>query len=375
MVIAVNTRLLLKDKLEGIGRFAYETLRRITKQHPEHRFVFIFDRPFDKEFIFGPNVTPVVVGLPARHPILFYLWFEFSVKKILKNYKADIFLSPDGYLSLSTDVKSIAVIHDLNFEHFPKHLPWVMSKYYRYFFPRFAQKAARIATVSEFSKKDIHQKYGISNEKIDVVYNGASDAFKPLTTTQIEENRKLYSAGAPYFIYVGSQQPRKNLANLLKAFEKFRKTTKEPVKLLLTGSSYYWSSEMKKALNDMNCSHDVIFTGRLCDKELSELMASALALTYVSYFEGFGIPIIEAMRSKVPVIASNSSSIPEIAGDAAILVNPFSVDSIANAMEKIYTDKDLRESLIQKGLQKQLDYNWDKSAELLWASIQKAIKS
>jgi glycosyltransferase involved in cell wall biosynthesis len=375
LVIAVNTRLLLKNKLEGIGRFAYETLKRITLQHPEHQFIFIFDRPFDKDFIFAPNVIPVVIGPPARHPILFCIWLEYSVKKILKKYKADIFLSPDGYISLTTDVKSIAVIHDLNFEHYPKHLPMVMRNYYKYFFPRFAKKANRIATVSEYSKKDIQVQYNISREKIDVVYNGASEAFNPLSEEQIKENRKLYSGGAPYFLFVGSQHPRKNLANLLKAFEKFRKTAKEPVLLLLTGKSYYWSAEMKKALNDMEYRQDVIFTGRLCDKELSAIMASALALTYVSYFEGFGIPIIEAMRSKLPVIASNTSSIPEIAGDAALLVDPFSIDSISDAMVKIYSNQDLRNKLIEKGLQRQAGYSWDKSAELLWKTIEKTMQS
>jgi glycosyltransferase involved in cell wall biosynthesis len=375
LVIAVNTRLLLKNKLEGIGRFTYETLRRITVSHPEHEFVFIFDRPYDKEFIFAKNVTAVVVGPPARHPFLFCIWLEISVRKILKKHKVDLFLSPDGYISLSSDVKTLAVIHDLNFEHYPEHLPFVMRNYYRYFFPKFAQKAARIATVSAFSKIDITKQYGISEDKIDVVYNGASDAFKAINTEQKAENRKLYSSGAPYFIFVGSQHPRKNLTNLLKAFEKFRKSTTEPVLLLLTGGSYYWSAEMKQALNKMTYKKDVIFTGRLCDKELSAIMASALALTYVSYFEGFGIPIIEAMRSEIPVIASNTSSIPEIAGDAALYVDPFSVDSIAEAMTNIYANEELRTQLIAKGIKKQADYSWDKSAELLWESIEKTIKT
>src|SRR5512139_2040469 len=102
MRIAVNTRLLIKDKLEGIGWFTYETLKRITRKHPEHEFIFLFDRPFDKEFIFAQNIIPVIITPEARHPILWYLWFEYSVPRALKKYKADIFLSPDGYLSLST---------------------------------------------------------------------------------------------------------------------------------------------------------------------------------------------------------------------------------------------------------------------------------
>ncbi|HPB25791.1 MAG TPA: hypothetical protein PLE11_08500, partial [Bacteroidales bacterium] len=141
MNIAVNTRLLLDNRLEGIGWFTFETLRRIVTAHPEHTFYIIFDRPYHKKFIFSDNVVPVVVGPQARHPLLFYLWFEFSVPRVLKRIKADVFLSPDGYGSLRCRVQQLLVMHDLNFEHYPKDLPWIISRYYRYFFPRFARKA------------------------------------------------------------------------------------------------------------------------------------------------------------------------------------------------------------------------------------------
>ena len=131
MIIAVNTRLLLKNKLEGIGWFTFETLKRITQKHKEHQFVFIFDRPYSEEFIFSNNITPVVIVPQARHPFLWRWWFEKSIPKVLRRHKADLFLSPDGYLSLKTDVKSIAVMHDLNFEHHPNDLPFLVRRYYR----------------------------------------------------------------------------------------------------------------------------------------------------------------------------------------------------------------------------------------------------
>ena len=118
MRIAVNTRLLLKGKLEGIGWFTYESFKLIVRSHPEHEFFFIFDRKFDKEFIFSDNVTPIVVGPPARHPILHFIWYEISIPRILKKIKPDIFISPDSYLSLSSKYPDLIVIHDLNFEHF-----------------------------------------------------------------------------------------------------------------------------------------------------------------------------------------------------------------------------------------------------------------
>ena len=152
MKIAVNTRFLIKNKLEGIGWFTYESLKRITRQHPEHEFVFLFDRPYAEEFIFSDNVTGRVLFPPARHPLLWYWWFEYSVTAALKQIKPDIFLSTDGYLSLACQVPQVIVMHDLAFEHFPDHVNALTARYYRHFTPKFAKKANRIATVSEYSK-------------------------------------------------------------------------------------------------------------------------------------------------------------------------------------------------------------------------------
>ena len=198
MIIAVNTRILLKGKLEGIGWFTRETLQRITRNHPEHQFIFIFDRPYNEEFVFSGNVTPVVVSPPTRHPILWYFWFEWRIPRILRKYKADLFLSPDGYLSLRTRVKQLAVIHDINFAHRPKDLPFLYALYYNYFFPRFARRAARIATVSYYSKEDIVRTYHINPDKIDVVYNGVNKLYTPTSAEEQAATRNKYADGIPY---------------------------------------------------------------------------------------------------------------------------------------------------------------------------------
>ena len=140
MNIAVNTRVLLKNRLEGIGWFTFETMKRIAQWHPEHKFYFIFDRPYDPEFIFSDNIEPIVISPQARHPVLFYYWFEKSIPKVLNQIKADAFISPDGYLSLNTNINSLAVIHDISFMHNPKDFPFGIRNYYQYFFPRFAKK-------------------------------------------------------------------------------------------------------------------------------------------------------------------------------------------------------------------------------------------
>jgi glycosyltransferase involved in cell wall biosynthesis len=367
--IVINTRLLLPNKLEGIGWFTYETLKRITNNHPEHHFIFLFDRDFDEEFIFADNVTPLIISPQARHPILFYWWFEFSVGSLLNKLKPDLFLSPDGYLSLNAKCKQLAVIHDLNFEHYPNDLPFLVRKYYKYFFPRFAKKASRIATVSEFSKKDIETTYGIESSKIDVVYNGCNTAFAPVSEEIKKLTKDKYSSGNEYFLFVGALHPRKNVSRLFEAFDKFKSIQNSSVKLVIVGVKYYWTSDIKRTYLNMKHKKDVVFTGRLTSDELKNVIASAFALTYVPYFEGFGIPIIEAMNCDVPVITSNITSMPEIAGDAALLIDPFSVDSISDGMSKLYLDKDLRNSLIEKGRKRKLEFSWDKTADALWKSI------
>lgn len=369
MRIAVNTRLLLKDKLEGIGWFTFETLKRITESHPEHQFYFLFDRPYSKEFIFSGNIIPVVLNPQARHPFLYYIWFQFSVKNALNKIKPDLFISTDGYLPLNLKCKSLIVFHDLNFEHYPQDVPILERWYYRTFFPKFARAADRIATVSEFSKHDITDLYGIDKAKIDVVYNGANEAYMPISSTDQERVRQKLTSGFPYFYFIGSLHPRKNLANLFRAYDLYRKNSEYKVKLVITGVKKWWTNEIEAVYSGMSFKDDVIFTGRLTVAEARETMASALALTYVSYFEGFGIPIVEAFRSGTPVITSNVSSMPEISGNASLIVDPFDVSSISLALYKISSDNELRDQLVSRGFERAKVFTWEKSAENLWDTV------
>lgn len=369
MRIAVNTRLLLPGKLEGIGWFAHESLCRIVAAHPEHQFIYFFDRPYDGQFIHGPNVTPVVIPPPTRHPILYRIWFDLMLPRALRKHRADLFLSPDGYLSLRTEVPQLAVMHDLNFEHFPQDLPPAYSRFYRTFFPRFAKKAARIVTVSEFSKQDIIKTYGIAAEKIEVVYNGVGSVFMPLAAGEKGIARKRLTDGLPYFVCVGSLHPRKNIARLLEAFDRFAASNVD-ARLVIVGESFWWDERMKAAWKKLRHADQVVFTGRLEQKELHLVLADALALVFVSYFEGFGIPVAEAMKCGVPVIAANATSLPEVAGDAAIYCDPFNVGSITTAMERIWTDEALREKLATAGLARSANFTWDRTAKGLWKSIE-----
>ena len=369
MKIAVNARFLIPDQLEGIGIFTHEVLKRWISNHPEHHFVIFYDRHTGSWFGDYPNVTEDVAFPPARHPLLWLFWFEISLPAKLKKHQPDLFVSMDGFLPLNTDIPSLSVIHDLAFEHYPEDVPLSASLYYRHFFPRFAQKADRIATVSEFSKNDIARQYNVDKNNIDVVYNGVNENFSPLDENQKQECRDRISLGQPYFIYVGALHKRKNIARLLKAFDHFRKKTGLPHKLVLIGRKAWKRTEMEQAYNEIDHANDVIFTGRISNDDLRKYLASATALTYVSYFEGFGIPLLEAMYCETAVITSSASCLPEVAGDAALFVDPGNVEDIADKMQEVALNETLREELILKGRQQRQKFNWNKTADRMWQSV------
>jgi len=372
MRIAINTRLLLPGKLEGIGWFAHETLKRITRAHPEHTFLFLFDRPYDQRFVYGGNVVPLVVPPPTRHPLLYRLWFGVQVPRMLRKHKADAFVSPDGFLSLGTAVPQLAVIHDLNFEHHPQDLPPAYSRYYRHFFPRFAQKAARIVTVSAFSKEDIVKRYAVPAERIDVVHNGVSEVYTPVPEAEREAVRARLTNGAPYLICVGSMHARKNVARLMLAFDRLAEERPD-LRLVFVGERMFRDRRMDEAWAQVKHKDRVVFTGRLDQQDLRNALGAALGLVYPSYFEGFGIPVAEAMKCGVPVVAAHATSLPEVAGEAAVYCDPFDVADITRAMRALVDDAALRERLIAAGLERAKRYTWDRTAEGLWAAIERIL--
>jgi glycosyltransferase involved in cell wall biosynthesis len=371
MRFVVNTRLLRKNALDGIGWFTYNTLKYIVEKHPEIEFHFLFDSGIDNEFVFGKNVIPHNLFPPAKHALLNIIWFEWSVRRILEKLHPDLFISPDGLLCLGWDGKQYGVMHDINYFHHPQDLKWSNQKYYNYFFPKFARKAVRIGTVSQYSKTDIVKHYHIDPHKIDVLYNGVNTFFRPLCTIEKEQTKAELTGGADYFIFIGTLHPRKNIIRLLQAFDQFRSRIPTPVKLVIAGKGMYKVDEIYQQHQLMVNRNEVVFTGRVEDNRINAILGAALGLVFVPSFEGFGIPIIEAMQCEVPVICSNTTSMPEVAGDAALLVDPFNINAIADAMLRIYSQPGLRKELVEKGNQRKQLFTWEKTADLLWASISK----
>ncbi len=372
MRIAINTRFLISNKLEGIGWFTWEVAKELVANHPEHHFIFLFDRPFAPKFIPADNVEGIIVQPPARHAILWWWWFEMAIPKVLSRHKIDVFLSPDSYCSLRSKVPSVMVCHDIAFCHYPKQVPFHGRVFYKYFVPKYLKRANRIISVSDFTKQDIIRQYQTPSEKIAVACNGVRSVFRVVSEIEKVKVKQQYSQGEDYFFYLGSVHPRKNLARLIQAFDQFKTASSSPIKLLIGGRMAWQTTAIEQALANAQHRSDIHLLGYLDDSQLAKILGSAIALTYPSIFEGFGVPLLEAMYAEVPILTSNTSSLPEVAGDAAILVDPRSIDSISRGMQTLYESPSTQAALIKKGQLQRQKFSWKRAASIVWDNIMQA---
>jgi len=312
----------------------------------------------------SPNVTVKILYPPARRLSLIN-WWNKTAKNYINRINPDIFVCMDGQFSAGIKVPILNVIHDLNFLHHPEWMSKKLAKFYNSSFPECAKNSTRIATVSTYSKNDIHKSYGISNSLIDVVYNGYNEELTQLKNTPNSEN--------PFFLFVGIQVPRKNIVGLIKSFTLFKQNYGTNHKLKLAGHDYMWNSEMKQALYDSTAKIDIELLGRQTFNDLKELYEKAEALLYIPHFEGFGIPVLEGFAAGLPVICSNTTSLPEVAGDAALKCAPTDYKLVSENMYRITSDSEFRAHAVKKGKSRLAHFSWKKTSESLWNSLEKAV--
>ncbi len=372
MRIAINGRLLISNQLEGIGYFTWEVLKKMVMLYPDHNYLVLFDRKPAKEFLI-PGVEYRVVRPSARHPILYRLWFDLLVPRVLKTWDAEIFLSFDGFTSQFISIPTITAIHDLAYLHFPYYMKSSDLQYYQKYQPRFAHLSTKILTVSKYSAKDIADQYGISDQKITVVYNGSRfEKETPKDEPAILEKYGLKPG--QYFIYTGSLHPRKNITRLVEAFEQTNAATAHGVKLVLAGRQAWKTTELTDLIRRSSYSDQIILTGYVPDVVLWNLLKNALALCYVSLFEGFGVPVLDAFHAETPVICSSTTSISEVAEDAALQVDPKDTKAIAMAMDQLYSNTDLRMRLIKRGNQRRHEFSWNLTTRLVLQAMEEVYK-
>jgi len=249
--------------------------------------------------VFGKNVKAVVTGPAARHPLLWKFWYDVNVPFVLRKYKADVFVSCDGFCSLSSKVPQCLVVHDLAFLHHPSFIKKSHLLFYKKYTPKFLEKAKSIVTVSEFSKNDIVAHYKIEADKIDVVFSAAKEIFHPASEEEKTATKNKYTEGKEYFVYAGAIHPRKNLMNLLKAFSVFKKRQQTNMKLILTGRLAWKYDLFIESLKSYKYRNDVLMTGYVQEDELVKIIGAAHGLIYPSMLEGCGVQVLEAMLGNV----------------------------------------------------------------------------
>lgn len=371
MRIAVNTRFLVPRQLEGIGIVTDEVMKRMVRSHPEDEFDYYFDRKYHARFIQSPNIHPHFFPPVTRLPFLIRYWFNQPVRRHATKHKADVFFSPDGFIPLGMSVPKVSMVHDIAFLRLPEHLQPRIRNFYAKWMPRYLAYTDHIITVSEFSKKELIEGYNINPEKISVVYNGITNAYQPLDNARKEETRNQYTQGRPFFVYLGAIHPRKNILTLVKAFEQFKNAASSDHQLILAGRDAWNTRDVFHAIEQSKFKQDIHLPGYVSTDNATSLVASATAMVYPSLYEGFGLPLVEAMACGVPVICSNVSSLPEVAGDAALLFDPMDVDQLSQHMRSIAADEKLRSELIRLGLERSKFFSWDIAAAEIYTILEK----
>lgn len=349
----------------GVYHFVYNLLKALSQADKENQYLLYSFYPIEKKVIsqFGRNFQNVVLR-PRKGWLTIRLSAQFAFRK------HDLFLGLSQAIPAYHPMKSVIYIYDLAFEIYPEHYKDSYARLSRQ--TKFAAKYAdRIVAVSTATKNDLVRLYKINPDKIEVIYHGVGiKSFTPgeswLASPLQPATPGVVLEKIPYFLFVGSYKPSKNIPNIIKAFSLFIKDKKKPYKLVLAGSNYWGDNDVAKLIVDLKLEGNVKILGFVSEENLLKLYRGATAFVSPSFYEGFGLPFLEAMASGVPVITSSCGSIPEVVENAAILVDPTDIIGLKNAMISVASDKKLRDKLIRAGLKQAKKFSWQKAAgELL----------
>lgn len=292
-------------------------------------------------------------------------WEEVSVPNILDNSKIDIYHVPQNGVGLSENINCAKVItlHDI----IPLKMPETVSDRYLNIFnnilPNLIPKCEGIITVSQYSKDDIANEFNFPKEKIYVTHLAAENIYRPLDKSMCKDMlKKKYSISDNFILYVGGFSPRKNIMGIIEAFSLLPANKRANLKLIITGKKGFSYPKYKNRAETLNISEDVIFTDFIPLEDMPIFYNSAEVLVYPSFYEGFGLPPLEAMACGTPVIASNVTSLPEVCGDSALLVDPNDIYQLSNSIDNVISNNKLMISMRKNGLIRSSDFSWKKTA-------------
>ncbi len=345
----------------GTERYTFELLRHLGRLDSSRRYTIYTNG-------LPPTLPPLGRNFALRSIPYPRLWTHIRLSLEMQRFPPDILFIPAHVLPLLHPKRSIVTLHDIGYHYFPKahtlarrldlHLSTLWS----------AKAAWKLITVSHATKRDLMTRYGIAEEKLTVIYHGVSPSFQPVEDPKvIEEVQTRYGLREgqgkqplPYFLYVGTIQPRKNLERLLEAFAQV--AVKREVQLVLGGKKGWLTKAIEQKATELGIVGKVKFIGYVAEADLPALLSGALAFVFPSLYEGFGMPVLEAMACGVPVLTSTTSSLPEVAGNAALLVDPLSLQAIADGLERLFENAALRAKLQELGFLQAKSFTWERCA-------------
>jgi len=372
MIIAVNTRLQKNQQPEGYEDFMFGMLSNLAEKYPGHRFIYIFDRPYSNTLHFAKNVQPIVAGPQTSNSLRLQYWFNFKIPKILRQHKADVFLSLEGICSLRIKKPQCLFVSDLVFLQQPQLQKKWLAAFYKKFTPFFLAKAKAIAAVSGIVKSVIVKHYKIEPDNIAVIHPSPGENFKPMSWDEKDTIREKYTDGKAYFLFSGNIDQRSNYINLLKAFSFFKKRQRSNMLLVFAGNA---NKQFLKDLKTYKLRNELKLLENLSGAENAAIIAAAYGMVYPVLYADIGMPVLQAMQCQVPVIVSNTGSLASLCGDAALYCNANDFENIAENMMLVFKDEDKAKEMIEAGLKQFQGHSRDNAAELLMQSIQTAYNS
>lgn len=346
----------------GLGRYATELLTAITRQDAQTDYEIFYNRPSDAH-------VPDSLGRLNRHFVSLgdkpwrlsvSLAHAFRIPQVSLVGPADLFHATDHLLPYLPGTPTVFTLGDLTFLSHPQTHSRLNRLYLQWMMPTFLRLAGSVISISNSTHRDMQARYAPDPSKCFVVYPGIDSRFQPvLDRVRLNAVQEAYGLPSRFFLYVGTLEPRKNIPNLLRAFARARL---EQVKLVIAGKQGWMFQPIFDLVQKLDLAQEVIFTGFVPDVDLPALYSLAEAFVFPSLYEGFGLPVLEAMACGTPVITSNVSSLPEVTGDAGLLINPLDEEQLAAAMRRLADDLDLQENLGQQGLARSAQFGWHRAA-------------
>jgi len=374
MNIGIDVRSLLEKERSGVGEYTYQLLGAIFSLDKENQYHLFYnswkaaDDLLPKEWKNFPNVHFYGFHWPNK---LLNFCFKFlrwpKIDSLIKSTdKMDLFFIPNlNFVALSRGVKKIITVHDLSFLRYPRFFSWKRRLWHWFVNPKkLIRGADKIIAVSENTKKDLMELYGVASEKIRVIYSGVGqDLRNENRELRIEEIKKKYNLPEKFILFLGTLEPRKNIEGLIRAFEIFKTAENTDYKLVIVGQrGWLYKKILAQAAASPVCD-DIKFINYISPEEKFIFYKLAKLFVYQSFYEGFGFPPLEAARAGTPVIVSSVSSLPEVMGEAALMVDPNNPAEMAKVMAECLTDENLRNSLVEKGKKQAEKFSWTSSAK------------